>query len=237
MSDTELKKQLDKARKEGVAIFKTDDIEKTRQKLYRILREEKKNQLPMFPPLPVTIKTTKQADEIMIISKKEQALVSVQPSAPDVIEQIQKTKQIKKAPLWIKRWRDEIQQVEEQNPTFVQGNPDCKDGWEYFDTLKNIMDTYMDLDNEDELLEKAIRGAYEDFTANLIAAFYPQYIKPKPITEMTLDKEIEWLRARLGELVNDRSQEAQSEIKKITERQEVLRKRKDEELMKKAVLG
>jgi hypothetical protein len=224
MSDKQLKEMLDKARREGVAIFKVDDIEKTRQRLYRIIREEKKGHLPLFPPVPVTLKTTKQVDEIMILAKKEEKFITVQPDTPEVIEQIQRQKQIKKSPLWIKRWREEIQQAEEQNPTFVQGNPNCKDAWEYFDTLKFLMDLYMDLDNEDESLEKAIRGTYEEFTKNLIAAFIPQY-KPKP-PELTRREE---LAKRMGEIRNSHNPADVHEFRHLLEEHERLVKREDEQ--------
>jgi len=222
-SEDELMRLIEMAREHGTVSFLSDNLEGDRQKLYRIIRTIES--MPLFPSEYEFVVRAATREKIITIDRKDQITTIIVGRPQKATKQITVEKQvIKKQPAWLKQWRDEIKLVEEKNPSFIQGNPNCRDAWEYFDTLKNIMDTYMDLD-DDELLEKAIRGTYEDFTTNLVAAFLPQYVKPK-VVELTRREE---LAKRMGEIRNSQDPADIREFGHLLEEHERLIKREDEQ--------
>jgi len=227
---SELQKIIDEARKNGSITFETDDYERDRSKLYRLLQAEQKGpQLPLFPLKPLGIKTNKERSRITVAIKEEKIkIVAVKSNTDEKPTAVIPVKKRKKEPRWIERWREDIVKAEE-NPQFHKDNPACRDAWEYFDSLKFVMDLYME--EEDDELESAIRDTYENFTKHLFT-YFGKYVDKelKAIEQATLTDKIILNVKRRGELSPESTNaEERRELKYLLDEHERLLKLKDEE--------
>jgi len=157
---------IEQAHKDGQVTFKTDDIERDRQKLYRINRAESKNeQMSLFHQAKLKIETDKGEGTITLLAQvKRKIELVVNGVKEERVVVAAKPKRKKKEPFWIERWKKDIATARERNPTFVFENPQCRDAWEYFDSIEYAMDLYEEGDDE---LEEAIRGIHELFPKRL----------------------------------------------------------------------
>jgi len=229
MSDQDLMKLIKDVQQFGEVSFKSSDVSADRQKLYRM----KKAYEAEFPLLaktwdfkikhikPNIINLTMKNNEVLVVVetvKKEETLFTAKP------------KRKPKLPRWIEKELSDDADAERQYIEKIGAVP--KSTIEFFHTRRVAAAYYMELyadDIEDDALEHVIRHSREHDHVPLVLTAYgfaEHEKKPKTLDEQIIEN------ARLIA-----ESEPGPHLDKLVAMQERLRQRRDEELLKKDLLG
>ena len=228
-SETELHKLVKEAQERGSVIFATEDYKGDRQKLYR-MKQAFEDQFPVLAATWAFKLKRVKPNGLKILFWEEQKTEIIE-EKKEVKQVVVKPKKQPKMLRWIEKELGWIADAERLYKEKVGSVP--KDTAEFFDTRKVAAQYYMELladDIEDFGLEKVIRAssADESFVPLVLAAYgFADYkSKPKTIDEQIVENAKLIAETEPGDLLD-----------KLVEMQERLRKLRDEQDLKKDLLG
>jgi len=212
MSEAQILKAIDEARKNGTITFISDEPKKDRAKVYRTLDKQKEDVLPLFPNED-RFEVNVTGDRVTIKRKSEDSLLLVPTPGEVKTVEVKPKKARKKTPA-IEKAENDIERVERSIQLHLHElTPELLREHRQALMIRRIAIEYYQ-DTKDEVFIPVFKCETSDWENRVQEAFNPDYM---PEQEFKLLPRREQIRKRIGEIQNSSDPDEQREAKHLLE--------------------
>jgi len=214
MSDSQILRAIDEARKNGEITFLSEEPKKDRAKIYRLLDKQKEDALPLFPNEDrFEVHLPKEGGRVTLRRKSEDSLLMV--ATPGEIKPVEvKPKKARKKTPAIEKAEKDIENVERSIQQHLHElTPELLREHRQAIMIRRIAIEYYQ-DTKDEVFIPVFKCETSDWENRVQEAFNPDYM---PEQEFKLLPRREQIRKRIGEIQNSSSADDQREHRLLLE--------------------